>query len=198
MVIVLPPRRGSSPWRALKSRARSIASQSTPRCSKKRASSAAMTARWSDGAMRSSETQSFVTPYAPAFRTMSGVSGGGTMRKSTTQARNAARTTPAARPIHRTTCSTYRRPCHLASRRCSSANMADTRTTPHGLAFAPTKVGVLIDMDMGTKADFLACLRMTFDEAVADGTILRPVELVVKEAIGLPRLEAKNTIDGYL
>jgi len=71
------------------------------------------------------------------------------------------------------------------------------RTIPHGLAFAPTKVGVLIDMDMGTKDDFLACLRMTFDEAHAGGTITRPVELVVKEAIGLPRLEAKNTIDGY-
>jgi ABC-type branched-subunit amino acid transport system substrate-binding protein len=76
--------------------------------------------------------------------------------------------------------------------------MADTRSTPHGLAFAPTKIGVLIDLDMGTKADFLACLRMTFDEALSDGTIMRPVELVVKEAIGLPRLEAKNTIDGYL
>jgi len=71
------------------------------------------------------------------------------------------------------------------------------RAVPHGLAFAPTKVGVLIDMDMGTKDDFLRCLRMTFDEAHADGTISRPVELVVKEAIGLPRLEAKNTIDGY-
>src|SRR5512134_2187118 len=75
--------------------------------------------------------------------------------------------------------------------------MATTRTMPHGLAFAPTKIGVLIDMDMGTKDDFLACLRMTFDEAHAGGTITRPVELVVKEAIGLPRLEAKNTIDGY-
>jgi len=76
--------------------------------------------------------------------------------------------------------------------------MADARKVPHGLPFAPTKVGVLIDMDMGTKDDFLACLRMTFDEALADRTILRPVELVVKEAVGLPRLEAKNTIDGYL
>jgi branched-chain amino acid transport system substrate-binding protein len=71
------------------------------------------------------------------------------------------------------------------------------RTVPHGLQFAPTKIGVLIDMDMGTKDDFLACLRMTFDEAHAHGTISRPVELVVKEAIGLPRLEAKNAIDGY-
>jgi ABC-type branched-subunit amino acid transport system substrate-binding protein len=68
---------------------------------------------------------------------------------------------------------------------------------PHGLAFAPVKVGVLIDIDMGTKEDFLATLRMGFDEAHAEGIILRPVELVVEEAIGLPRLEAKNTIDGY-
>src|ERR1051326_6287342 len=71
-------------------------------------------------------------------------------------------------------------------------------TLPHGLAFAPVKVGVLIDIDMGTKDDFLATLRFGFDEAHAAGIITRPVELVVKEAIGLPRLEAKNTIDGYL
>jgi branched-chain amino acid transport system substrate-binding protein len=68
---------------------------------------------------------------------------------------------------------------------------------PHGLAFAPVKIGVLIDMDMGTKEDFLAALRFSFDEAHAAGVITRPVELVVKEAIGLPRLEAKNPIDGY-
>ncbi len=69
--------------------------------------------------------------------------------------------------------------------------------TPHGQQFAPIKIGVLIDMDMGTKADFLATLRFAFDEAHANRVISRPVELVVEEAIGLPRLEAKNTIDGY-
>src|SRR5262250_3646189 len=69
---------------------------------------------------------------------------------------------------------------------------------PHGLAFAPIKVGVLIDIDMGTKADFLAVLRFAFDEAYEAGVVTRQVDLVVKEAIGLPRLEAKNTIDGYL
>src|SRR5262249_46663682 len=67
----------------------------------------------------------------------------------------------------------------------------------HGLAFAPTKVGVLIDIDMGTKADFLDTLQMGFDEAFDEGVITRPVELLVEEAIGLPRLEAKNSIDGY-
>jgi branched-chain amino acid transport system substrate-binding protein len=72
------------------------------------------------------------------------------------------------------------------------------KSLPHGLAFAPTKIGVLIDIDMGTKEDFLATLRLGFDEAHAEGVLLRPVELVVREAIGLPRLEAKNTIDGYL
>jgi len=76
--------------------------------------------------------------------------------------------------------------------------MSSERKTPHGLPFAPTKVGVLIDLDMGTKEDFLATLRFTFDEAYETRIILRPVELVVKEAIGLPRLEAKNTADGYL
>src|SRR5215813_3701699 len=76
--------------------------------------------------------------------------------------------------------------------------MAETRVGPHGLAFAPVKVGVLIDLDMGTKEDFLAALRFAFDEAHEAGIVTRAVELVVKEAIGLPRLEAKNTIDGYL
>lgn len=75
--------------------------------------------------------------------------------------------------------------------------MAETRKTPHGLGFAPVKVGVLIDLDMGTKDDFLATLRFGFDEAYERGIITRPVELIVKEAIGLPRLEAKNSIDGY-
>ena len=75
--------------------------------------------------------------------------------------------------------------------------MAETRVGPHGLAFAPTKVGVLIDLDMGTKEDFIACLRFTFDEALQQRVLLRPVELVVKEAIGLPRLEARNAIEGY-
>jgi branched-chain amino acid transport system substrate-binding protein len=76
--------------------------------------------------------------------------------------------------------------------------MTEQRKPPHGLTFAPVKVGVLIDIDMGTKEDFLATLRFAFDEAYAEGIITRSVELVVKEAIGLPRLEAKNTIDGYL
>ena len=76
--------------------------------------------------------------------------------------------------------------------------MTDQRNTPHGLQFAPVKVGVLIDLDMGTKDDFLATLRFAFDEAYEQRVILRPVELIVKEAIGLPRFEAKNSIDGYL
>src|SRR5262249_62306435 len=75
--------------------------------------------------------------------------------------------------------------------------MAESRVGPHGLAFAPTKVGVLIDLDMGTKDDFLACLRFAFDEALEQRVLLRPVELLVKEAVGLPRLEARNAIQGY-
>src|SRR3989475_11851022 len=69
---------------------------------------------------------------------------------------------------------------------------------PHGLSFAPTKIGVLIDIDMGTREASLAALRFGFAEPHAEGVITRPVELVVKEATGLPRLEAKNPIDGYL
>src|SRR5438094_9884804 len=78
------------------------------------------------------------------------------------------------------------------------APTSNRKSLPHGLPFAPTKVGVLIVIDMGTKEDFLATLRFGFDEAHAEGAITRPVELIVKEAIGLPRLEAKNTIDGDL
>ena len=37
---------------------------------------------------------------------------------------------------------------------------------PARLAFAPVKIGVLIDIDMGTKDDFLATLRFAFDEAL--------------------------------
>ena len=76
--------------------------------------------------------------------------------------------------------------------------MTEPRRTSHGLAFAPVKIGVLIDLDMGTKDDFIATLRLGFDDALEERVITRPVELVVKEAVGLPRLEAKNTIDGYL
>src|SRR5439155_22795080 len=72
------------------------------------------------------------------------------------------------------------------------------KSLPHGLPFAPTKVGVLIDIDMCTKEDFLATLRFGFDEAHAEGVITRSVELVVKEAVGLQRLGARNPIDGYL
>src|SRR5947199_9436584 len=78
------------------------------------------------------------------------------------------------------------------------APTSNRQRLPHGVPYAPTTVGVLIDIDMGTKEDSLATLRFGFDEAHAEGVITRPVELVVKEAIGLPRLEAKNTIDGYL
>jgi hypothetical protein len=70
--------------------------------------------------------------------------------------------------------------------------MADQRTTPHGLPFAAVKIGVLIDIDMGTKDDFLATLRFPFDEAFDHGTIMRPVELVVREAIDRPRLEERT------
>ena len=43
---------------------------------------------------------------------------------------------------------------------CSSVLRAEThQPSPHGFTFAPIKIGVLIDMDMGTKDDFLATLR---------------------------------------
>src|SRR4029077_4817504 len=102
-------------------------------------------------------------------------------------------THPLSRPAARAARTLVTRGCGGVAR-CA---MAETRTGPHGLAFAPTKIGVLIDLDMGTKDDFLACLRFAFDEAYERRVLLRPVELVVKEAIGLPRLEARNSIEGY-
>ena len=51
------------------------------------------------------------------------------------------------------------------------------RTMPHGLPFAPIKIGVLIDIDMGTKEDFLATLRLGFDEAYESGLITRQVPI---------------------
>jgi len=75
--------------------------------------------------------------------------------------------------------------------------MARKRTLPHGLPFAPIRIGVLIDIDMGTREDFLATLRLAFEEAYEGGILPRPVELVVREAIGLPRLEAIHTQRGF-
>src|SRR3989442_8094133 len=51
---------------------------------------------------------------------------------------------------------------------------------------------------MATKEAFLATLARGLEGAQEEGVVPRAVALVVKEAIGLPRLEAKNTIDGYL
>lgn len=75
--------------------------------------------------------------------------------------------------------------------------MSRSRTRPHGLAFAPVRIGVLIDIDMGTKEDFLATLRLAFEVAYDSGVLPRPVELVVREAIGLPRLEVIHTVRGF-
>lgn len=74
--------------------------------------------------------------------------------------------------------------------------MAQT-APPHGLPFAPAKIGVLIDIDMGTKQDFLDTLRVAFAVAEEQGRLPRAVELVVKEAVGLPRLEARNPLLAY-
>src|SRR4029450_9541222 len=227
MVIVLAPRtRPCAAWRWFQARALRSASTSTPQWVKKWASSAAMTARSRAGLTRSSDTGLSSMPSqrrctAPSARriSISGVTTGVIQRNESTASVEPSTNTAAAKLTHRRTSShrpvgrrrrrtatrrlVARRgpsctcPCRRAGSRVAAIGMAETRIGPHGLAFAPTKIGVLIDLDMGTKDGFLACLGFGVDGAYEQGVILRPVELVVKEAIGLPRLEARNAIAGY-
>ena len=68
---------------------------------------------------------------------------------------------------------------------------------------APIKIGVLIDFVLPppshwrVRDDFLDATRLTFDDATASGRLDRPVELVIREAEGLPRGTVKAVIDAY-
>jgi branched-chain amino acid transport system substrate-binding protein len=67
------------------------------------------------------------------------------------------------------------------------AGMADADTRAYG-SVAPLKVGLLNDYPTrtGTDNDTLDTLRLIFDEAVADGVLDRPIDLVERNVIGLP------------
>lgn len=67
------------------------------------------------------------------------------------------------------------------------AGMADEDVRAYG-SVAPLKVGLLNDYPTkgNTDSDTVAALRLVFDEAVAAGLIDRPVELVERNAVGLP------------
>ncbi len=66
-------------------------------------------------------------------------------------------------------------------------NMADEETRAFG-SVAPLKVGLLNDYPTraGTDSDTTDALRLVFDEAVAAGLVDRPIELVQRQAVGLP------------
>lgn len=65
--------------------------------------------------------------------------------------------------------------------------MADAARRAYG-SVAPLKVGLLNDYPTqdGVDDDTVDSLRLVFDEAVADGVVDRPIELVRRDVVGLP------------
>ncbi len=74
-----------------------------------------------------------------------------------------------------------------------------TETTRGRVAgFSPVKVGYLIDIDTGALlGDCLDAAILACEDALNDGELFRPVELVPKIARGLPRGEARTAVAGY-
>ena len=68
---------------------------------------------------------------------------------------------------------------------------------------APIKVGILNDMvlpddlAMDVRGDMRQPFELVFDDAVTEGVLDRPVELVYREVDGLPRGTVKAVIDAY-
>lgn len=64
--------------------------------------------------------------------------------------------------------------------------------------FDPVKIGYLIDIDTGALlGDCLDAVLLAAEDALNDGELYRPVEIVPKIARGLPRQAARHTIRGY-
>jgi hypothetical protein len=64
--------------------------------------------------------------------------------------------------------------------------------------FDPVRVGYLVDIDSGTLlGDCLDAVVLAAEDALNDGELFRPIEIVTKIARGLPRQAAQRTIDGY-
>jgi branched-chain amino acid transport system substrate-binding protein len=64
--------------------------------------------------------------------------------------------------------------------------------------FDPVRVGYLVDIDSGTLlGDCLDAVVLAAEDALNDGELFRPIEIVSKIARGLPRQAAQRTIDGY-
>src|SRR4051795_7174577 len=67
----------------------------------------------------------------------------------------------------------------------------------------PIKIGYLMDFRLppGFPAELLSsftrCCDLVFEEAMADGVIDRPVQMIYKEVEGLPKGSVKAVIDAY-
>ncbi len=68
---------------------------------------------------------------------------------------------------------------------------------PHGREFDPVRIGFLIDMDVGVKANFVEPMQLAFEEAYDQGVINRRVELIVEDASSLPRRSWTIARDGF-
>src|ERR1700727_3833737 len=67
----------------------------------------------------------------------------------------------------------------------------------------PIKIGYLMDFTLPPgfpeemKADFTQCFDIVFDEAVEQGLMDRPVQMIYREVEGLPKGSVKAVIDAY-
>ncbi len=64
--------------------------------------------------------------------------------------------------------------------------------------FSPVKIGYLIDIDAGTGlSDSLDAVVLACEDALNDGELKRPIEIIPLVARGLPREDAAVTVAGY-
>jgi branched-chain amino acid transport system substrate-binding protein len=67
-----------------------------------------------------------------------------------------------------------------------------------GYEFEPVKIGFLIDYEPGEIiADIIDPYLLAFEDAMNEGRLSRPIELISRAAIGLPTRSAKSVIDAY-
>src|SRR4051794_23215648 len=65
-------------------------------------------------------------------------------------------------------------------------------------AFAPVRIGFMVDCEPGEMvADFIDPYILAFEDAMNEGRLTRPVEILSKVAVGLPSGTAKAASDGY-
>ena len=65
-------------------------------------------------------------------------------------------------------------------------------------AFAPVRIGFMVDCEPGEMvADFIDPYILAFEDAMNEGRLTRPVEILSKISVGLPSGTAKAPSDGY-